>query len=233
MKRLFRRPKMAITHHNRANAASNKPVQDRLLNAAEELFCEHGFDATTIRDIAAAANCNIASVNYYFGGKDKLYAEVWRRHLQLMRDTRVASIDKVMSQSQSPPPLEDLLTAFANAFLEPMVDESRSQRLIKLMTREMLDRHLPPNMFINEMVKPTMASMRKALMKICPGLDESKVPLVVFSFIGQLVHVIRIKAMFDEGDNTGLPTFNLAEAAKHIVKFSAAGIRAYSGGKTE
>lgn len=75
--------------------------------------------------------------------------------------------------------------------------------------------------------------MRKALMKICPGLDESKVPLVVFSFIGQLVHVIRIKAMFDEGDNTGLPTFNLAEAVKHIVKFSAAGIRAYSGGKAE
>jgi hypothetical protein len=83
------------------------------------------------------------------------------------------------------------------------------------------------------MIKPTMASMRKALMKICPGLDESKVPLVVFSFVGQLVHVIRIKAMFDEGDNTGLPIFNLPEAVKHIVKFSAAGIRAFAEEKTQ
>jgi AcrR family transcriptional regulator len=218
---------MAIPPDNKADSAASKRVQDRLLSAAEELFCEHGFDATTIRDIAAAANCNIASVNYYFGGKDKLYTEVWRRHLVLMRDTRVASINKVMSQSQSPPPLEDLLTSFANAFLEPMADENKSQQLMKLMTREMLDRHLPPNMFID------MASMQKALMKICPGLDEPKVPLVVFSFVGQLVHVIRIKAMFDEGDNTGLPIFNLPEAVKHIVKFSAAGIRAFAEEKTQ
>lgn len=224
---------MAIPHHNRTNAASDRPVQDRLLDAAEDLFCEHGFEGTTIRDIAAAARCNIASVNYYFGGKDKLYAEVWRRHLGIMRNTRIQSIEKVMSQNQAQPQLEDLLTSFANAFIEPMADESRSQQLIKLMTREMLDRHLPPNMFIDEMIKPTMASMRKALMKICPGLDESKVPLVVFSIVGQLIHAIRIKAMFEEGDKADFPIFNLAEAVNHIVEFSAAGIRAFAEEKTE
>ena len=224
---------MAVAHNNTTKGGPDKPVRDRLLDAAEELFCEHGFEGASIRDIAAYADCNIASVNYYFGGKEKLYIEVWRRHLVQMRDARVASIDKIMSQSQAPPRLEDLLTSFANAFIEPMADKSRSRRLIKLMTREMLDRRLPANMFVEEMIKPTMTAMQKALTKTCPGLDESKVPLVVFSIVGQLVHVIRIKAMFEQTDSAEMPKFDLTEAVDHIVKFSAAGIRAYAEEKTE
>jgi AcrR family transcriptional regulator len=217
---------MAIAPDNRTDNAANKRVQDRLLDAAEELFCEHGFDATTIRDIATAANCNIASVNYYFGGKDKLYAEVWRRHLQLMRDTRVASIDKVMSQSQSPPPLEGLLTAFANAFLEPMVDESEGRPFIKLMAREMVDRHLPQNMFLEEMIIPVMTALQAALVRTCPGLPKPKAQLAILSIVGQLIHIVCARTMFEQTDNPELPKLNLTEAVNHIVKFSAAGIRA-------
>ncbi|MHC4338255.1 MAG: CerR family C-terminal domain-containing protein [Planctomycetota bacterium] len=224
---------MADAANNKENTTSDRPVQDRLLDAAEGLFCEQGFDGTSIRDIATVADCNIASVNYYFGGKEKLYEDIWHRHLKLMRDVRLASIDKVMSQSGGEPVLEDLLTSFANAFIEPLADEAKSGCLIKLMTREMLDRHLPANMFVDEIIKPTLAAMQKALTKTCPGLDGSKVPLVVFCFVGQLIHAIRVKAMFDEGDNTGLPIFNLADAVNHIVKFSAAGIRAFAEDKTQ
>ncbi len=225
---------MAVAHNNTTKGGSEKPVRDRLLDAAEELFCEHGFAGTSVRELAASADCNIASVNYYFGGKEKLYTEVWRRHLLVMREGRIASIDKIMSQSKSPPSVEALLTSFANAFIEPMADENKGRRLIKLMTREMIDRHLPANMFVEEMIKPTMNAIQKALTKTCPGLDESKVPLVVFSFIGQLIHAIRMKAMFDEDNNADLPMIlSLNEAVKHIVKFSAAGIRAYAEGTTQ
>jgi AcrR family transcriptional regulator len=219
---------MAITPDNNPDTAAGTRVHDRLLDAAEGLFCERGFDGTTIRDIAAAADCNIAAVNYYFGGKENLYAEVWRRHLKLMRDIRLTSIDKVMSQSQDAPRLEDLLTSFANAFVEPLADKSKNQRLTKLMTREMLDRHLPPNLFVDELIKPTMAAMHKALARTCPALDAAKVPFVVFCLAGQLVHVIHVRAMFDERDKTDLPIFDLDEAVKHIIKFSAAGIRAFA-----
>ncbi|GAG78859.1 unnamed protein product, partial [marine sediment metagenome] len=80
---------------------------------------------------------------------------------------------------------------------------------------------------------PVMAAMQQALVKVCPGLDESKVPLVVSSIAGQLVHVIHIKAMFEQTDNAEMPKFDLTEAVDHIVKFSAAGIRAYAEGKME
>jgi len=223
---------MVMSQDNKTDSNANKGVRDRLLDAAEELFCEHGFEGSSIRDIAASADCNIASVNYYFGGKEKLYEEVWRRHLIPMRDARIASIENVMSQSEGQPRLEELLRSFADTFVGPMVEKSARQLGI-LMAREWIDRRLPANMFFDDVIKPTMSAMHKALVKTCPGLDESKVPLVVLSIAGQLVQLAHIKTMFEQISDSGLPIFNLAEAIDHIVKFSAAGIRAYDEDKSE
>jgi AcrR family transcriptional regulator len=211
------------------NADSVKSVKARLLDAAEGLFCERGFKGTSIRDIAASAGCNIASVNYYFGSKEKLYEEVWYRYLIPMRDARIASINKVMSQAEAQPNLEDLLKSFADTFVGSIVDANRASRLTKLMAREYIDSHLPTNMFVNEVIKPTITAMNKALMKTCPDLDESKILPVVFSVIGQLVHLVHTKTMIEQGgDDLDMPIFDSDEAINHIVKFSAAGIRAYT-----
>ena len=129
---------MTISHQNSAVSSPVKGVRDRLLDSAEQLFADHGFDGTSIRDLAAAAGCNIASVNYYFGGKEKLYVEIWRSHLHLLRETRIASIDKVLSESVGEPSLEDLLRSFAHAFIGPLVDESGGPRLVKLMAFHMI-----------------------------------------------------------------------------------------------
>ena len=224
---------MVMSQDNKTNSNTNKRVRDRLLDAAEELFCEHGFEGASIRDIAASADCNIASVNYYFGGKEKLYEEVWRRHLIPMRDARIVSVNKVMSQSDGQPQLEVLLRSFADAFIGPMVDENRARQFGTLMAREWIDRRLPANMFLDDVVRPTMTAMSNALVKVCQGLDESKVPLVVLSITGQLVQVAHIKAIFEQGNEADLPMFDLNVAIEHIVKFSAAGIRAYVEGKKE
>lgn len=224
---------MTISQENDAVNSPAKGVRDRLLDSAEQLFAERGFDGTSIRDLATAAGCNIASVNYYFGGKEKLYVETWRRHLLLVRDTHIASIDKVLSESAGKPVLEDLLRSFAYAFIGPLVDKSGGPRLIKLMAREMLNPHLPPSMFGEDVIKPTLAAMQQGLAKTCPELPESKIPMVTFSLVGQLVHTIRIKTMIGSMDDEALPRFELATVIDHIVAFSAAGIRAYAGGEAE
>ena len=224
---------MAISRDNSTKGGANKGVQDRLLDAAEELFCEHGFEGTSIRDLAAAAGCNIASVNYYFGGKDKLYEQVWRRHLLGMRDTRLASIEKVMSQRAGEPCLEELLRSFACAFVGPLVDESGGQRLLRLMAREMVDRHLPEDIFLEELIVPTMTALQEALVRTCPGLEKSKARLVILSVVGQLIQALHAKTLFEHTDNPELPKFDLTELVNHVAAFSAAGIRAYAEGKTE
>lgn len=223
---------MTISQHNDTVDSPARNVRERLLDSAEQLFSERGFDGTSIRDLAAAAGCNIASVNYYFGGKEKLYIEIWQRHLYLWRESRIASIDQVLSESAGEPGLEDLLRSFAFSFIGSLVDGSGGPRLTKLMAREMLDPHLPPTMFADEVIMPTLSAMQDALAKACPELPESRVPLVVLSLVGQLLHTIHFRTMFGSIDDETLPRFELTEVIDHIVAFSAAGIRAYAGGET-
>ena len=218
---------MTITKQDAQGAAAERSVQDRLAEAAEELFCRRGYNETSVRDIAAVAGCNVASVNYYFGGKDNLYVEVWRHRLAFMRESRLTSIAKVMSAS-SKPHLEDLLRSYATSFIEPLIDGSAHCRFINLMAREMIDPHLPQDMYFKEMVAPVLEALSQALRKICPWLDESNVSLVIFSIIGQLLmHTVCVRSMFETGSHPELSRMDLDGIVAHVVEFSAAGIRGY------
>ncbi|HYH14901.1 MAG TPA: TetR family transcriptional regulator [Flavisolibacter sp.] len=58
--------------------------QLNIINTAEKLFACKGFDGTSIRDIAEAANVNIAMISYYFGSKEKLMQALFEQRTQHM-----------------------------------------------------------------------------------------------------------------------------------------------------
>ncbi|UCE99738.1 MAG: TetR/AcrR family transcriptional regulator, partial [Planctomycetota bacterium] len=201
-------------------------VCDRLLDAAEQLFAQKGFNGTSIRHITTKASTNIAAVNYHFGGKEKLYIEVFQRRMGEMRNIRTARIEKVMAQTDPEPTLEKLLREFATAFIEPLIDNTGGSLFMKLMIHEMSDPHLPRRMFIDELAAPTLSALGKGIARVCPGLEQDKIVFSIISIIGQLVHIIHLNKLFDLGDFVESPTPALAEMVDHIVEFSAAGIRA-------
>ena len=55
--------------------------KEQIIEIAERLFAEQGFEAISVREIARAAGVNIAMISYYFGSKEKLYEEIIRRKL--------------------------------------------------------------------------------------------------------------------------------------------------------
>jgi AcrR family transcriptional regulator len=59
--------------HNPSPIEQGAQTRQRLLDVAETLFAEHGFAATSVRDITSAAACNLAAVNYHFRDKQNLY----------------------------------------------------------------------------------------------------------------------------------------------------------------
>jgi len=217
---------MKSMDNTKYNKDLSKSARERLLDSAEELFAENGFNGTSIREITARANSNIAAVNYHFGGKEKLYVEVFQRLMSKMRDIRIASIENVMSQTDHKPTLEELLRAFATAFIEPLIDQSSGRRFMNLMIREISDPRLPKKMFVEELAGPTLGALGQALVKICPELEQRKIVMSIISIIGQLVHFIHLNEMFEPDDFTGAPTPRLPEMVDHIVEFSTAGIQA-------
>lgn len=74
-------------------AADNADTRTRILDAAEHLFVQHGFEATTLRMITAAAHANLAAVSYHFGSKDALVEAVFRRRLTGLNRERLQILD--------------------------------------------------------------------------------------------------------------------------------------------
>lgn len=200
--------------------------QKRLMDAAEELFAKQGIDGTSIRDIATKADRSAGAVNYFFGDKEILYRELFRKRMQEMRDTRLAGIKNAMEKDEKPI-LEKLLHSFSTAFLEPFSDPARSERFMHLFARELIDQRLPKKMFLDEMVLPVTAALEEAFVKLYPQLNKDDVQMCIHSIIGQLLHVMQVKVMFESGQGQSITSFDMGEAIDHIVKFSAAGIRAF------
>lgn len=51
----------------------------KILLAAKKLFAQHGFDATSVRQICEEAGANVALVSYYFGGKESVFHEIFKQ----------------------------------------------------------------------------------------------------------------------------------------------------------
>ena len=79
-------------------------TKDRILDAAESLFMEHGFEATSLRSITAAAGVNLAAVNYHFGSKEELFQAVLTRRLDPMNQERLDLLT-ALERAAAPEPL--------------------------------------------------------------------------------------------------------------------------------
>jgi AcrR family transcriptional regulator len=201
-------------------------TKNRLLDTAEVLFAESGFDGVSARDITKLANSNVASINYYFSSKENLYNEVCRRRLNALRDIRIASINKIMAASDAKITLEDLFRGFSHAFLAPLMEDPKGRAFLKLMTREMLYPHMPAGMCAEEMIMPVFTLLLESLEKICPDLTKEQAMWSIYSLIAQLIHTIHIQTMM--GDCLkGMPVFDVTKAVEHIVSFTAAGVRSF------
>lgn len=76
------------TEHTNGGARQN--TKDRILQAAQEVFAERGFDGASTREIAARAEVNISSLHYHWDSKETLYrgifAHIYRQLVALVRD---------------------------------------------------------------------------------------------------------------------------------------------------
>lgn len=120
--------------HSAARSPDDKALTDldakrRILDAAEQLFADRGFTATTIKHIADRASVNSALLYYYFGSKERLYTSCVERFVMQLADT----VDQQVEPSASS---DDVIRAIVGAQASMIV---RKPYLPKLLVREMVD----------------------------------------------------------------------------------------------
>jgi len=212
----------AVTHECQPNDCED--TRERILIAARKLFADKGFDATSVRDITAEAGCNVASVNYHFGGKDNLYLETFRSMLRVMRGQRLALLDELFEREPAPT-LEEFLQSFAEGFIDPLAEEN-GRLFMALVSREMIDSRLPHDVFLHEFIHPVLERAMAALAEFGPELDPETASMCVMAIVGQLLHALRAHHLFVQNDHAAGFPIQLSDYIPHFVRFAAGGIRA-------
>ena len=109
-----------------------KPLDTRarLIAAARTLFAERGYQNATVREIAARANTNLASINYHFRTKDDLYRAV-------LRDTLTSPLTDAPRPVPEAADRDTRLEQFIRAMIFGIVDDGTNERS-RLLAWELL-----------------------------------------------------------------------------------------------
>ncbi len=207
--------------------ASELDTRERLLAAASELFAATGFHGAKVREIAAAADANVAAANYHFGSKAELYLEVLRTHFAQIR-TRLAAGGAV--------PPNEALARMPRAELERLVWKRLATMLEilvgpppsiygRLIQREMCDPSEALPHIVDEFIRPQLEEMRGVLGALYPRLSTAEIDRCSFSMVGQVLfyHVMRPAVLrFMERDE--YPRGFARKLAEHIFAFSLGGM---------
>lgn len=130
------------------SARPGPETRTRILDAAESLFTENGFDGTSMRMITGRAGVNLAAVNYHFGGKNGLIREVFRRRLSELNRQRLLALDAIEGEAAGAAPRPSrIVEAFFGTALRMAEDtEGGGHEFMRLLGRT----YTEPNEFVRQ-----------------------------------------------------------------------------------
>lgn len=204
----------------RKRAPSQRSLQTRarILDAAERVFAERGFDGATIRDIAAAAGVQAGLVHHHGGGKEELFQRTVARRAEELARLRLEAL--AARKSAGPLGLRDVVACFLEPYIR-MAREGGPQwlayaRLVAHVSADPRWRDLAAEWF-----DPTARVFIDEIAVLRPGVSRQAVAAgFVYSVAAMLAHVTsawRVGALAGVEEEV---------APEDVVAFCAAGVEA-------
>lgn len=137
----------------------------RILDAAERVFADRGFEAAAIRDIAARARVTLPVLYYHFGSKTGLIEAVLRRRLDPIRQAHEASLEELRRRDPTrwPPALEEILEAMVRpALLLARAESRKGSVVMRLIGRVLTD----PDPKLQDFVFGHFAAVRRGFLDL-------------------------------------------------------------------
>ena len=204
-------------------------TKSKILDAAEELFMEHGFEATSLRLITTAAVVNLAAVNYHFGSKEELFQAVLTRRLDPMNQDRMQLLSAYESAAAGKSlTCEKILAAMFIPALKLARDhEQGGKNFLRLLGRAYADPAPFIREFLSSQYREMIARFRAAFSRALPNIAREELSWRLHFVMGALSYTLAGADMLkiisqlqpDEDTNDEL-------LLKRLAPFLAAGLRA-------
>lgn len=170
--------------------------QLKILETAERLFANKGFDGTSVRDIAVEADVNVAMISYYFGSKEKLLDGLFtfrsedsvQKLESMLQDTKLAPLDKVYEM------------------IDFYIDKFQHQHCFyKIMMREQVTNHHGVTAGLIQQFKKRNQQLIKQLIHEGQKTGEFNknidIPILMTTLIGTVSHLIGTQHFYREINN--------------------------------
>ncbi|MGH8216440.1 MAG: TetR/AcrR family transcriptional regulator [Rhodanobacteraceae bacterium] len=198
-------------------------TRQRILGAAEELFAERGFAGASLRQVTAAANVNLAAVNYHFGSKDNLIEEVFRRRLDELSRRRLERL--VAVEAAGTPTLEAILDAFITPALELSLDRRGGSVFMRVLARAFAEHNTHLRRFLSDNYGYVLKDFAAAFARLLPQLGKEELYWRLDIAVGALTYAMADFGMIQRrtGDSE---REHREQTARHLIHFTAAGLSA-------
>lgn len=210
------------------------PKTDRrtaILDAAEAEFSAHGFDAVTLRTIAARAGVDLALPHYHFDSKDNLFVAVFRRRAEDLNAWREAALTQAVNAARPGAPSVE---AIVRAYLEPLLKGAHlSEPGWKNYYALVAYVNNTPGWggrLMAESFDPLIRKFLEALRLAIPGLKDKDLYWGYHCLSGALTLALAQTGRIDELSGGAVQSENLDEACAHMVRFMTAGFEATQSG---
>ena len=197
-------------------------TKDRILGAAEELFAQHGFAGTSLRQVTSRADVNIAAVNYHFGSKENLVNEVFRRRMDEMSRRRLAALEA--AQAEAPGELEPVLAAFVEPALAMAQDRHGGGAFIRVIARAYAEKNDSLRKFLSDQYGHVLREFARAIATCVPGLSKEELYWRLDFLAGALTYAMADFGLIKRPANVAEATHR-ERAARELIRFAAAGFR--------
>lgn len=197
-------------------------TRGKLLIAASDVFVKKGFRDATVAEICKSAEANISAVNYYFGSKEALYQEAWRKSFA----------ESIAAHPQDggvrgDAPAEERLRGQVKALIERIADENNKDFFISQME------FVNPTGLLGEVMKSELIPLREktlALMRelLGPEASEQQVVFCETCMISMCVHPMLIQRVSQRRKDIEVPVIidDFEAFTDHVLTFALAGIAA-------
>jgi AcrR family transcriptional regulator len=198
-------------------------TRERIMDAAERLFAERGYDGTSLRAITAQAGANLASVNYYFNSKEALLGALFSRRLGQLNRERLRMLDELEMQAGGRAvPLPKLVRVLLEPPLRLAADPDAAG-FGKLLGRMYSGSGgFPQQVFVDElrqMVERFSAAFRRTL----PGLSDAERMWRMFFSIGAMAHTLAAPDLLRLVSGGSCDPLDTDTAVEMLVAFVEAG----------
>jgi AcrR family transcriptional regulator len=209
-------------------ATEPQVTRDRILDAAERLFGQHGFPCTSLRQITDAAGVNLAAVNYHFGSKEDLYKAVLLRRLRPVNEERMKLLTHAEQLAgEQPVPIRSILETFIRPLLGHATDVSRGGiSLLRLISRELTD---PQPFMMAENVRefdPLVGRYTRVLTQTLPNVPVPELFWRMQFTIGGILYAAAHQYDFERISNGLCRGDDLDGCLRRLIDFCAAGLEA-------